>query len=335
MSSFDINPEDVKGFWSDRDPSPDIIPAASFQTDLMEQVLNPDLNAGEKCPILPTFSLRPGELTVWAGNNGSGKSALMCQIALSMMMNGDSVCLLSFEMDPKETIMQMIRMAYGRSLLRTEADKVSKFFDWCEKRFWIYRNRGDIHPNHCFDAVAYAAGEKKCRHVFVDNLMMLTGGGSSDQLFQSQRKVVDTLKRISVEFSAHIHLVAHLRKLNSNQTANELPDRYSISGSADISNLADNVVIIFRNYKKEKEAQDMKTKNAGWDQDADTVLLLDKQRKNGRLAKQKLWYERGSSQFCLSPERQLMELMPRSISGIDTTRSHQAEALYEKAPGWL
>ena len=40
MSSFDINPEDVKGFWSDRDPSPDIIPAASFQTDLMEQVLN-------------------------------------------------------------------------------------------------------------------------------------------------------------------------------------------------------------------------------------------------------------------------------------------------------
>ena len=91
MSSFDINPEDVKGFWSDRDPSPDIIPAASFQTDLMEQVLNPDLNAGEKCPILPTFSLRPGELTVWAGNNGAGKSALMSQIALSMMMNGDSV----------------------------------------------------------------------------------------------------------------------------------------------------------------------------------------------------------------------------------------------------
>ena len=57
MSSFDINPEDVKGFWSDRDPSPSIIPAASFQTGLMEQVLDPDLNAGEKCPILSPIPL--------------------------------------------------------------------------------------------------------------------------------------------------------------------------------------------------------------------------------------------------------------------------------------
>ena len=95
------------------------------------------------------------------------------------------------------------------------------------------------------------------------------------------------------------------------------------------------MVIVFRNYKKEKEAQDMKTKNAGWDQDADTVLLLDKQRKNGRLAKQKLWYERGSSQFCLSPERRLMELMPQSLSGIDLSKSHQAEALSPEGPGWI
>ena len=166
--------------------------------------------------------------------------------------------------------------------------------------------------------------------------MMLTGGHSSDQLFQTQRHITEQLKRIAVETGAHVHLVAHLRKANAaDHDEEKLPDRYSISGSADISNLADNVVIVFRNFPKEKKAVELKTKNAGWDRAPDTVLLLDKQRKTGAVAKQKLWYEKSSGQFCLSPERQLMELMPQSLSGIDLSKSHQAEALSPEGPGWI
>lgn len=325
--NFLLKPEDVKGFWSGKDPSPDIVLAATMQAELMEEVDHPLRNSGVSCPVIPRFQMRPGELTVWAGNNGAGKSALMSQVALSMMMKKRAVCLLSFEMAPKDTVMQMVRMAYGRGLSIGESGKVEKFFDWCERLLWVYRNRGAIDPGYALDAVAYAAAVKHCRHVFVDNLMMLTGGHSSDQLFQTQRHITEQLKRIAVETGVHVHLVAHLRKANADHDEEKLPDRYSISGAADISNLADNVVIVFRNFPKEKKAVELKTKNAGWDQAPDTVLLLDKQRKTGAVAKQKLWYEKSSGQFCLSPERQLMELMPKNLSGADLTRSHQADAL--------
>lgn len=334
--NFEIKPEEVQGFWSGRNPFPDVILAASLQSDIMEQVEHPELDVGEPCPIIPKFRFRKGELTIWAGGNGDGKSAMMSQIALSMMMRGDSICMLSFEMDPKETIMQMIRMAYGRGLYSNESDKVSKFFDWCERKFWIYRNRGAIDPAYALDAVAFAAERRKCSHVFVDNLMMLTGGNNSDQLYQTQRHIVEQLKRIAVDCQTHIHVVAHLRKpSSSSQGLKSPPGRYEISGSSDISNLADNVAVVTRNRDKENEATRLQTKNAGWDKEADTLIKLDKQRKTGEVVWQRLWYEKKSGQFCLSPERQLMELMPKNLSGADLTRSHQADALYEKAPGWL
>lgn len=335
MQSFELKPEEVKGFWSGRKPSPDIILAAQFQSEIMERVEHQAASAGEPCPIIPRFRLRKGELTIWAGGNGDGKSAMMSQIALSMMMRGDSICMLSFEMEPQSTILQMIRMAYGRRLSPNESGKVEKFFDWCEKRFWIYRNRGAIDPAYALDAVAYAAAVKGCAHVFVDNLMMLTGGDNSDQLYQTQRYIVEQLKRIAVDCQTHIHVVAHLRKPSSSQSMKSPPGRYEISGSSDISNLADNVAVVTRNRDKENEAERLQTKNVGWDKEADTLIKLDKQRENGQVIWQKLWFEKKSGQFCLSPERQLMELMPKNLSGADLTRSHQADALNVAEEGWL
>ena len=149
--NFLLKPEDVKDFWSGKDPSPDIVLAATMQAELMEEVDHPLRNSGVSCPVIPRFQMRPGELTVWAGNNGAGKSALMSQVALSMMMKKRTVCLLSFEMAPKDTVMQMVRMAYGRGLSIGESGKVEKFFDWCERLLWVYRNRGAIDPGYALD----------------------------------------------------------------------------------------------------------------------------------------------------------------------------------------
>ena len=165
--------------------------------------------------------------------------------------------------------------------------------------------------------------------------MMLTGGDNSDQLYQTQRYIVEQLKRIAVDCQTHIHVVAHLRKPSSSQSMKSPPGRYEISGSSDISNLADNVAVVTRNRDKENEAERLQTKNVGWDKEADTLIKLDKQRKNGQVIWQKLWFEKKSGQFCLSPERQLMELMPKNLSGADLTRSHQADALDVAEEGWL
>ena len=44
------------------------------------------------------FSFRPGEVTVYAGANGHGKSLITGQIALYLVKQGAKVCIASFEM---------------------------------------------------------------------------------------------------------------------------------------------------------------------------------------------------------------------------------------------
>lgn len=46
MQSFELKPEEVKGFWSGRKPSPDIILAAQFQSEIMERVEHQAASAG-------------------------------------------------------------------------------------------------------------------------------------------------------------------------------------------------------------------------------------------------------------------------------------------------
>lgn len=129
-----------------------------------------------------------------------------------------------------------------------------------------------------------------------------------------------------------VALVLYLRDegwaYKANAGDNSAPSRYDISGSADISNLADNVILINRNFDKEREALRTGMKTEQWDEKCDSLLLVDKQRANGRLLRQKLWYERRSGQFCPTASRRLFELAPQQITGLDLTAPHQMENLW-------
>lgn len=318
----------TRGAWSELDAREQVVPAEFLQGDVFNDILFPDANRGFAIPFFPAFRLRKAELTCWAGGNGSGKSQLMDQLALSLLMAGEKVCIFSFEMRPQDTLLNMIRMAFGRRLRPDDAPRAEKFFKSLQQSLFVYRNRGAINADFALDAAMSAITERGCGHVFLDNLMMLTSASSSDGLYQAQKKIVEDLKSMADQTGAHVHLVAHLRKNRDSLQEDTLPTRYDISGSADISNLADNVVLINRNFKKEKAALDMGCRTEQWDQKADTVLFLDKQRKSGRMAQQKLWYEKVSGQFCISPERLLSELAPREITGLDLSRPHQMENLW-------
>ena len=320
----------ARGAWSQHEVSEEIVRASVLEAEVFSDILNPDAFRGFTIPFFPSFHLRRAELTVWAGGNGSGKSQLMSQLALCLMMRGEKVCVLSFEMRPQDTISGMLRMCIGRRPSPQDADKCEEVFKTFADNLLIYRNQGAVNADFALDCVLSAIKDHGCSHVFVDNLMMLTSASSSDGLYQSQKRITEDLKTIADQTSAHIHLVAHLRKNRDSVPgeADPLPTRYDISGSADISNLADNVVLINRNFKKEKEILDGGMKTEQWDAKADTVLFLDKQRRTGRMAQQKLWYERTSGQFCLSPDRKLLELAPASVTGVDCLAPHQAENLW-------
>ena len=62
------------------------------------------------------IQFRPGEVTVWGGQNGSGKSLVTGQTALSLCAQGEKVCIASFEMKPTKTLERMGRQFTSFSL---------------------------------------------------------------------------------------------------------------------------------------------------------------------------------------------------------------------------
>ena len=59
-----------------------------------------------------------GEVSIWTGINGHGKSLLLNQVAISAMTQGERVCIASFEMHPRKTLFRMVRQAICKELRR-------------------------------------------------------------------------------------------------------------------------------------------------------------------------------------------------------------------------
>ena len=81
--------------------------AQIYIEELQAEILNP---MHEKFTVMPwskthsTFQFRQGEVTLYAGSNGGGKSLITGQIAMSLMKQNQRICIASFEMKPKRTL---------------------------------------------------------------------------------------------------------------------------------------------------------------------------------------------------------------------------------------
>ena len=83
----------------------------------------------------------------------------------------------------------------------------------------------------------------------------------------------------------------HLKKGEGDE---RLPNRMDISGTAAISDLVDNVLLVWRNKRKERTRDAGKQVN---EDDPDSVLICDKQRNGEWEGRVKLWFDKGSLKF--------------------------------------
>lgn len=97
----------------------------------VSQFTLPFTQTNEGCVGRPIdFEFRPGELTVLAGENGSGKSLLLGQIGLHLISCGASLYIASFEMAPVRTIERMLMQTVcSQNKRKIEAPDVDLFFD--------------------------------------------------------------------------------------------------------------------------------------------------------------------------------------------------------------
>jgi len=239
-----ITNEDLKPYRHIDDPNRMIRQSVDFIPDVLDRFLNGTHYSGIKLPFAQfdqLFRLRQQEVTVLAGINGAGKSMLGGQIMLSAVEQGFKCLSVSMEMSPQSQIARMIRQC---SLNKYPGqDEVLSWVRWQNEKLCFYDQRGTVTGDTLIALIKFAREKYGVDFVLVDSLMTLSY--ASDD-YNGQKQIICGLANIARELDIHIMLVAHARK---GQSIKDRLDKWSVAGSADITNRADNVIILGRLYE--------------------------------------------------------------------------------------
>lgn len=297
-----IEPDDIdfESYVRETEAQQKVKPASLFVDEMLARLFTPGLERENFLPWAKArelFQFRPGEVTLWAGINGHGKSLVTGQCSLSLMGQRERVCIASFEMKPSKTVERMARQWCGQSapkayddpaLIQGYKDSAEAFRDWTDGKLWLYDQQGTVTPEMIVAVTRYCAKELDIRHMFIDSLMKCVRGEDD---YNGQKYLVDELCAIAKDHEMHIHLVHHIKKLSSED---QMPGKFDAKGSGAITDQVDNVLIHWRNKKKEQDAQLGKPTGP----EPDAVLTCAKQRNGsgweGRIG---LWYHADSQQF--------------------------------------
>jgi len=275
---------DFVAYLKSTDHKTKVKPAADFVPDAKARLRS---RKDMKRTFLPwpkcneSFEFRRGEVTIWAGQNGHGKTDVTTQIALSLLGQDERVCVASFEMKPITTINRMVRMFAGTNPFSPEYQQndglavldtlYDEFGEWTTNKLWLYDQTGTAQAETVLGMVKYCAQELDISHIFVDSLMKCV---KAEDDYNGQKDFVDNLCAIAKDANVHIHLVHHLKKPPKES---DMPDKHDTKGSGSITDQVDNLFMVWRNKPKEDELRSSfgQSKRAS---EPDSYLLCRKQR---------------------------------------------------------
>ena len=240
--------------------------------------------------------LERGTLTVLLGASGSGKSTIVNQICLNAVSNDQKVLLATFELKVSEAKRWLFINAAGVNHIVEGNHKMPipdsyanhYITNWLHDRFALYNN---FHSNDWVEVekVLTRQVENGFNYFVLDNMMALNiKVNNNDNELQSQTQFVNKLRDF-----AQLHNVVVVLVVHPNKSDKCLITSDNISGSQNIKNVADTILIIHRvsDYFKT-----MATKEWKWDANddrltADNLLELSKNRYGGQTEFTKLYFE--------------------------------------------
>ena len=209
----------------------------------------------------------PGEVSVWSGVNGSGKSNFLLQECLEFANQRIKTMLFSGEMKDTTIKDMACKMCIGKEGLKqyenfwVVKDKRLKetASAWLSKYLLLYDNEATTEASEMVQAIRYAVS-KGCRMIVLDNLMTLDLRSLDRDKYEAQSMFAKMLATLAKELNIHIHIVMHPRKVSG------FLRKEDISGSADLTNAVDNVFIVHR------VNQDFKNRIQEYDKTAPTTF---------------------------------------------------------------
>jgi len=267
-----------------RQESQFIASLSDYSESIKHRMQHGSISTGDKLPWSKThenFRMRGGEVSIWAGINGHGKSLMLSHVTASLMRDR-RILLASLEMPIEATAERMFRQIAGNS--DVEPSFVDRILKWTDQRFWIYDQLDTIPPDRVLGMIEYAFDDLNIDHVIVDSLMKC---GIHQDDYNKQGEFVDALCWMAKRHKKHIHLVHHMRKGENEYKA---PNKFDLKGSGIIADMVDNIIIVHRNLLKESDPEKYESM-------PDATADVAKQRHGEWIGRINLWFHKPSMQY--------------------------------------
>lgn len=247
------------------EPDPEFIPTGIMGFDKLER------------------GLARGDVSVWTGNSGGGKSSIIAEIILNMADKGYSVASYSGEMTKKKTLNWIHLMAAGKNnIVQTNyegyyavpIETQIRIDKWLGDKFLLYDNKYGHNFVAIYDQLEKLLSSNPKDVVILDNLMILDITDLSREELEAQKLFLLKLKELAPKYNCHVMCVCHPKK---NYGLIRVAD---IKGSTDVRALADEIILMHRvndDFKKgAKEYFDWKDSNPYFE--ADNLIEIGKSR---------------------------------------------------------
>ena len=270
-----VTDKEIEGYMKSRDTGEHLkIKRPSEYLDDVEKYFSEDLTGGLELPFKKTvddFKIRMGEITLLTGYSGHGKSAWLNQVMLGLMKQ-EKTMIASFEMLPKATLGRMCQQT-GEAMPNYEY--IKDFLSKLEHNLYLYDPEGETTSEKVLEVIYYCAEKLGVKLMVIDSLMKC---GINEDDLNKQKSFANKLAVASRDLGIHIFIVAHSRKTaNENDNAS----KFDVAGSANLTNLVDNVISVHRNKKREEEVLNGSLDTEIMNQPPSAVYLLKQRHGRG------------------------------------------------------
>ncbi|XP_062859800.1 twinkle protein, mitochondrial [Trichomycterus rosablanca] len=223
-----------------------IVSFKQLREDVYGELANMEQVAGIKWTRFPELNRilkghRTGELTVFTGPTGSGKTTFISEYALDLCMQGVNTLWGSFEIKN----VRLAKIMLTQFAMHRLEDNLDQYDYWADKfedlPLYFMTFHGQQNVKTVLDTMHHAVYLYDISHVIIDNLQFMMGQENlSVDKFAMQDNIIGAFRKFATNSSCHVTMIIHPRKEEDDkelQTA-------SIFGTAKASQEADNVLIL-------------------------------------------------------------------------------------------
>lgn len=225
--------------------------ASAFEAEVISLNRDSQLEVGCTLPFAETkgrLIFRPGEVTLWGGITGHGKTQLTSFAAIHWVSTGHPTCIASLEMKASRTLLRMCKQVSNSASL--DDGKISNSLRYlAERNMVLYDHVGKTSVDELLEVFDYARARFGCTQFVIDSLMRL---GLPVDDYNGQEAAMYKIVNWAVANDVHVHLVAHVKK-GADDHRKGPPIGDDIKGSMEVAGNAFNILIVWRNKAREEK----------------------------------------------------------------------------------